>query len=204
MVVALLAGGYFLYSGSAAKDVELVQLRQNSQELEKLRGENAELKKVAAQSEEVERLRKDNEELPRLRGEVRQLREQTKVLNSQLQTAQGQREKVAQQQQQYQQLVSENQTLRNQSQELQQASNQASLQAQLNACVNNLRQIEGAKQQWALENKKSPGSIPTTADLAPYFPQNVFPVCPAGGGYTLNTVSAQPVCSVRGHSMPQQ
>jgi prepilin-type N-terminal cleavage/methylation domain-containing protein len=30
--------------------------------------------------------------------------------------------------------------------------------AQKNACINNLRQIDGAKEQWALENKKSSGA----------------------------------------------
>ncbi|MDB6123834.1 MAG: hypothetical protein JWQ71_2827 [Pedosphaera sp.] len=203
LVVALLGGVYFLYSGSSAKDGELAQLRQDGEELKKLRAENEELKKVSADNEDVKRLRKDNEELPRLRGEVRQLREQGKQLTNQMQVLQSQRVQTAQQQQQFQQLVSENQTLKNQSQELQQASNQAATVAQLNACVNNLRQIEGAKQQWALENKKSAGSIPTTADLAPYFPQNVFPTCPASGAYTLNTVSAHAVCSIRGHSIPQ-
>jgi prepilin-type N-terminal cleavage/methylation domain-containing protein len=30
--------------------------------------------------------------------------------------------------------------------------------AQKNACIRNLREIDGAKEQWALENKKSAGS----------------------------------------------
>ena len=37
--------------------------------------------------------------------------------------------------------------------------------AQKNACINNLRQIDGAKEQWALENKK------TSADT----PRNIHP-----------------------------
>ena len=35
--------------------------------------------------------------------------------------------------------------------------------AQLNSIINNLRIIEGAKDQWALENKKGTGDLPTWA-----------------------------------------
>ena len=37
--------------------------------------------------------------------------------------------------------------------------------AQKNACINNLRQIEAAKQQWALENKKEDTDTPTQSDV---------------------------------------
>ena len=74
--------------------------------------------------------------------------------------------------------------------------------AQTNACINNLRQIDGAKQQWALENKKTPGAIPTAQDITPYLMRGVFPTCPAGGTYTLNAVNAAPTCSIPGHVMP--
>ena len=36
-----------------------------------------------------------------------------------------------------------------------------------NPCINNLRQIDGAKQQWALENSKEHGE-PNWADVRPY------------------------------------
>ena len=48
-------------------------------------------------------------------------------------------------------------------------------QAQLNSIVNNLRITEGAKDQWALENKKGTGSTPVATDLAPYMKNNAFP-----------------------------
>src|SRR5438876_11621041 len=35
--------------------------------------------------------------------------------------------------------------------------------AQVNSITNNLRIIEGAKDQWALENKKGTGDLPTSA-----------------------------------------
>ena len=74
--------------------------------------------------------------------------------------------------------------------------------AQQNACINNLRQIDGAKQQWALENKKTDTDTPTRADLKPFLGNKQFPVCPAGGTYTINPVSKRPECSHEGHSLP--
>jgi hypothetical protein len=43
-----------------------------------------------------------------------------------------------------------------------------------NACINNLRQIDAAKQEWALENDKTADAIPTEQDLLPYFKDGVF------------------------------
>ncbi len=75
--------------------------------------------------------------------------------------------------------------------------------SQKNACLNNLRQIDGAKHQWALENKKTNTDTPTRADLQPYFRNQKFPVCPAGGTYTINPVSDPPECSHPGHELPE-
>ena len=62
------------------------------------------------------------------------------------------------------------------------------------ACVNNLRQLDGAKQQWALENQKGGAETPTEADLKPYLREGM-PTCPAGGNYTINALNADPTCS---------
>src|SRR5437868_10879822 len=60
--------------------------------------------------------------------------------------------------------------------------------SQANACINNLRQIDGAANQWALENKKKTGdAISYPTDLSPYIKLNAnnsVPGCPAGGTYT--------------------
>jgi prepilin-type N-terminal cleavage/methylation domain-containing protein len=40
--------------------------------------------------------------------------------------------------------------------------------AQLNSIGNNLRLLESAKQQWALENKKAASDFVTTANLTSY------------------------------------
>jgi len=52
----------------------------------------------------------------------------------------------------------------------------------LNSCVNNLRLLDGAKQQWALEKHKGTNDVPTMADLVPYMPHVSFSQtsCPAG------------------------
>lgn len=55
--------------------------------------------------------------------------------------------------------------------------------SQKNACLNNLRQIDGAIDQWALEAKKSTGNAVIEAEMLTYL-KGGLPVCPAGGAYT--------------------
>ena len=72
--------------------------------------------------------------------------------------------------------------------------------SQENACINNLRQIDAAKNEWALEKGKSASDIPAREDLLPYL--RSWPVCPAGGTYTIGPVGEQPTCSIPGHRLP--
>jgi hypothetical protein len=72
--------------------------------------------------------------------------------------------------------------------------------SQQNACINNLRLLDSAKQQWALENHKSSSDTPTMEDLKPYL--GSLPSCPDGGTYTLGSVAEKPACSVPGHVLP--
>ncbi|MGH7941565.1 MAG: hypothetical protein ACREFR_10900 [Limisphaerales bacterium] len=74
--------------------------------------------------------------------------------------------------------------------------------AQRNACINNLRMIEGAKREWALENSKTNGAIPTKQDLIPFIGR--WPVCPSGGTYSINPVGKPPTCSIPGHKLPSE
>ncbi len=76
--------------------------------------------------------------------------------------------------------------------------------AQKNACINNLRQLDGGKQQWALENKKSDTDTPGSSDVAPYIKNNAYPTCPSSGTYTINAVNTDPTCSqsALGHVLP--
>ena len=68
--------------------------------------------------------------------------------------------------------------------------------SQKNACIANLKQIDGAKATWALENKKVAADAPANGDL---FGVNSYirdtPVCPAGiTPYALGTVGTVPSC----------
>ncbi|HLX94370.1 MAG TPA: hypothetical protein VKU37_01360 [Verrucomicrobiae bacterium] len=72
--------------------------------------------------------------------------------------------------------------------------------SQQNACINNLRQIDAAKQQWALEKGKQANDVPTWDDIQPYLYK--IPHCPAGGTYSINAVGERPTCSVPGHELP--
>ena len=72
-------------------------------------------------------------------------------------------------------------------------------------CINNLRQIDGAKQTWALEMGKHVGDIPSWSDIRPYLGRGTngpIPKCPSGGTYTIGTVETAPKCSVAGHVVP--
>jgi prepilin-type N-terminal cleavage/methylation domain-containing protein len=74
--------------------------------------------------------------------------------------------------------------------------------SQANACINNLRQIDAAANQFALENGQTTGApITMNTDLTPYIKlttANAIPGCPAGGTYTVGTVGANPqvTCSL--------
>ena len=71
--------------------------------------------------------------------------------------------------------------------------------SQANACINNLRQMDGAIQQWALENKAAATATVTLANITSYIKQKAgggLPDCPAGGTYAVTAVNASPTCTV--------
>ena len=80
--------------------------------------------------------------------------------------------------------------------------------SQQNACINNLRQMDGAVQQYALEKKLSSTATYTLTDLQPYVKltsAGALPDCPAGGTYSPGgTVTNPPTCSLSGsgHALP--
>ena len=81
--------------------------------------------------------------------------------------------------------------------------------AQTNACINNLRQLDGAVQQWALENKKASADVVTLANIGPYLGRgagatvNTDIVCPSGGTYAVTDCQTKPSCSKAGtHVLP--
>src|SRR5258708_6022095 len=85
----------------------------------------------------------------------------------------------------------------------------ARTQSQMNACINNLRQIDGAVQQWALEQKQAASATVVFTDIQPYLKSSV--TCPSAGAaatfgssYTISTVSNKPSCQIlpATHSLP--
>jgi prepilin-type N-terminal cleavage/methylation domain-containing protein len=77
--------------------------------------------------------------------------------------------------------------------------------AQATACMNNLRQIDAAKQQWALDKGRSSADTPAPADLQPYLGRSEHGslssvYCPLAGkgdlnGYTIGAVGVAPRCN---------
>ena len=75
-----------------------------------------------------------------------------------------------------------------------------------NSCINNLREIDGAKQQWALENGRKSSDTPSATDIQPYLGRGddgslgrvycplIVPPAPMGG-YTVNPVGTPPACN---------
>ena len=67
------------------------------------------------------------------------------------------------------------------------------------ACVGNLKQIDAAKEQFAMDSKKATGAAVATTDI--YGADKYIkaaPLCPSGGTYTESAVGTAPVCSVGG------
>ena len=77
--------------------------------------------------------------------------------------------------------------------------------AQTNTCINHLRQIDGAIQDWALETKKGENAAVAYKDISPYLKGTL--VCPAGGttfadSYLITTVSERPGCKKGASATP--
>ena len=202
-VVALLVTEMVLFSANRQKAAMGVQLREAQEQAAQLQSALDQLKSssVAALKSENARLRAENQALtqkfPQLQTENRTLHEQNQKLNQQLESV---RNTEQQQQQQLQQIQAESQQAASAPDA---AADPTAAATQANACINNLRQIDAAKQQWALENNKPETAVPTAQDLMPYLADGVFPVCPSGGTYTINAVGVPPTCSVPGHALSQ-
>lgn len=72
-------------------------------------------------------------------------------------------------------------------------------------CVANLKQIDAAKEQWAMETRQAPGATPTQGDLLGAGGNGYiksWPTCPSGGTYTINPVGTNPTCDQAGHVLP--
>jgi len=76
----------------------------------------------------------------------------------------------------------------------------ARVRARQQLCIENLSQIESAKQIWGVEKGKKDGDVPTEAELIGannYIKKQ--PICPAGGSYSLNGIGITAGCTTDGH-----
>jgi chromosome segregation ATPase len=168
------------------------------------------LRDVQAQLHAAERERDDlkNSSTGQQAATIASLRKQNELLTAKVNGLQAAADRLKAESQQTAQHLNTARTAL----ELQQASLQAlqaeqqraALAANAATCISNLRQIESAKDQWALEKNKGAADVPAVQDLLPFLKDNVFPVCPDGGTYTINPAGKLPTCSVPGHALPPQ
>jgi hypothetical protein len=66
-------------------------------------------------------------------------------------------------------------------------------------CPQRRKQLQGAKEAWAYENKKGSNDVPNDSDLfghTGYIRER--PACPEGGTYTIGRISDPVRCSIHG------
>ena len=76
--------------------------------------------------------------------------------------------------------------------------------SQTNMCIDNLRMIDGAKQQWALEKGQVGTALPQPIDIQPYLGRGsgMLPVCPVDPGnsfttsYDMENCQTPPLCNI--------
>ncbi len=186
-----------LFRANHDRDKALTDLRDAQRELQetKTQLDALENSSAGAQAAEIVSLRKQNEALTAkanaLQKNVEHLQAESQQSAQHLTKA---RDALALQQENLQKLQAE--------QERQTAA--ATAAANASVCIANLRAIEVAKAQWALDKNKDATDVPTTQDLQPYLKDGALPVCPDGGTYSVNSAGAMPTCSVPGHVLPAQ
>lgn len=76
--------------------------------------------------------------------------------------------------------------------------------SQQNACINNLRQIESAKEQWAMAHNASDGETAIESEIVEYIKGGAIPECPGGGEVSVNAVGTSAACdnSTTSHVLP--
>jgi len=207
-LAVLVAGEVMLFRANQQRDDALAKLREAQFQAEQARNqaehartdlEQFRASAAAAQGAEGDRLRRENQNLTQtltqLKNETNRLQKANQQLTQQLaavgETSQQQQERLKQWEAASQQARAA----------VQKSQSQAVIER--NACIANLKLIDAAKLQWALLNNKAEDAIPTAQDLLPYFKDRVFPVCPSGGTYTINSVGQAPTCSIPGHALPQ-
>jgi prepilin-type N-terminal cleavage/methylation domain-containing protein len=82
----------------------------------------------------------------------------------------------------------------------------ARLKAQQTTCIANLREIDGAKQVWATENRAATTAVPQASQIQPYLghgSSGTLPTCPSDSAntfatsYTINDLNTLPACLIQ-------
>ena len=71
-------------------------------------------------------------------------------------------------------------------------------------CINNLKLIDAAKEQCALEKNLKDGQAVSETEISKYLPGGMMPKCPDGGKYSINPIGKPPTCSHPGHALAGQ
>ena len=76
-------------------------------------------------------------------------------------------------------------------------------QSRAKSCSANLKQIDSAKEQWAMDNKKNAAATVTFTDLVgPALYLKATPACPSGGTEQPNVISTDPSCTATTTAYP--
>jgi hypothetical protein len=160
-------------------------LRQQASEVDQMAAENERLSNLVVQAKGSASLSRDQlSELLRLRGEAGGLRRQIKELEA---------------------LQAENRQLRTRLAGVPAVTVARDAKAlspedeARNVCGNNLREIDRAIQQCALENKLAADDMVTAQQILPYLKDTNVMSCPLGGTYTFGRAGDRPSCSMPDH-----
>jgi hypothetical protein len=69
------------------------------------------------------------------------------------------------------------------------------------SCISNLRRIDQAKEQFAVQSGKKTGDAVEWSDVVPTYIKS-RPSCPLAPTYTIGLIGTNPTCPVVGHDTP--
>ena len=190
-----------LFRAVREKDAAQTDARAAQIQMRAMQGELTALRKTDAglQAAEISRLRKQNEiytnKLAALQASIAPLLLENQSNALHLATA---RTALRLQQQHLRELQVANNQIVNASTAAMDAS--AAVIAK-KTCLNNLRLIDDAKQQWAVDFDQPENAVPSEKNLRPYLKNGILPVCPSGGSYLINAVNTLPACTIPSHAL---
>ncbi|MDF3129171.1 type II secretion system protein [Kiritimatiellaeota bacterium B1221] len=74
-------------------------------------------------------------------------------------------------------------------------------EAREKSCINSLRLIEAAKDQYAIDNDIASGTVIPNTELQNYMKGETMPTCPSNGTISANGVDTPASCTTSGHEL---